>query len=393
MKTNLRHAICGLAIAAITSCPVLAADTAKAAPAVEAPVIAKEGSDVTKVQMAILLDCSGSMSGLLNQARTQLWQTVNEFTRAEYGGKPVMLEVAVYEYGSGIHEGYMKQLLPLTDDLDRVSEVLFELKTTGSAEYCGQAIQAATQNLKWSDKHRDLKVIFIAGNEPFTQGPVDYRKACEGAIKRDITVNTIHCGPEAAGIAGKWKQGALLADGSFMTIDQNQTIVAIPTPQDEELVKLNGNLNKTYIAYGTAEQQHAAVARQTAQDANAAGSNVSSLANRINFKANVQYSNARWDLVDACKNKDFKLADVKEENLPEVLRKLKSEERQPYLDNLAKKRGEIQEQIKKVNTARSKFLVEARKKQAKETGNTLDEAMIAAARKQAIAKQYTFKKE
>ena len=59
-------------------------------------------------------------------------------------------------------------------------------------------------------------MIFIAGNEPFTQGPVDYREGGEGGDPATgITVNTIHCGSEAAGLAAKWKQAALLADGRF----------------------------------------------------------------------------------------------------------------------------------------------------------------------------------
>ena len=33
-----------------------------------------------KIQLAILLDTSSSMSGLINQSRNQLWQVVNEFS-------------------------------------------------------------------------------------------------------------------------------------------------------------------------------------------------------------------------------------------------------------------------------------------------------------------------
>ena len=38
--------------------------------------------------------------------------------------------------------------------------------------------------------------IFIAGNEPFTQGPVNYAESCKAAITKGIIVNTIHCGGE-----------------------------------------------------------------------------------------------------------------------------------------------------------------------------------------------------
>ena len=52
-----------------------------------------------------------------------------------------------------------------------------------------------------------------------------------------------------------------------MSIDQNQKIVEIPTPQDAEIAKLGVELNKTYLPFGKMGQ--AGLARQSAQDANA----------------------------------------------------------------------------------------------------------------------------
>ena len=40
------------------------------------------------VQIAILLDTSNSMDGLIAQAKTQLWNVVNEFVRAKKDGRP-----------------------------------------------------------------------------------------------------------------------------------------------------------------------------------------------------------------------------------------------------------------------------------------------------------------
>ena len=85
-----------------------------------------------KVQIALLLDNSGSMQGLLNQARTQLWKVVNEFAHAKQRGRPVKLEIALYEYGDGV-----RRLSPLTSNLDAVSEQLFGLSIRGGDEYCG----------------------------------------------------------------------------------------------------------------------------------------------------------------------------------------------------------------------------------------------------------------
>ena len=94
-----------------------------------------------------------------------------------------------------------------------MSEELFALKTNGGDEYCGMVIQKATRNLEWSKNKNDLKLIYIAGNEPFTQGPVSYQSAIADAKEHGITVNTIHCGSAqegastgvgGGGAAGEW---------------------------------------------------------------------------------------------------------------------------------------------------------------------------------------------
>ena len=86
------------------------------------------GGGVPKIQIAILLDTSGSMSGLINQARSQLWNVVNSFASAKRDGKQARLEVGLFEYGAGglSHEvGFTRRLSPLTTDIDFVSSKLF----------------------------------------------------------------------------------------------------------------------------------------------------------------------------------------------------------------------------------------------------------------------------
>ena len=143
------------------------------------PVLIEEKAAAKpKVQLAILLDTSGSMDGLIDQARTQLWTIVNEFAFMKRAGQEPELEVALYEYGNSsiaADEGYIRQVLAFTMDLDKVSEELFKLTTNGGSEFCGHAIKSAVEGLKWSEVADDYKAIFIAGNEPFTQGGVEYK--------------------------------------------------------------------------------------------------------------------------------------------------------------------------------------------------------------------------
>ena len=343
------------------------------------------------VQMAILLDTSGSMSGLIDQARTELWAIVNEFIFAKRNGREPELQVALYEYGKSSlprKEGYIRMIVPFTTDLDKVSEELFALRTNGGDEYCGWVIKEATQSLNWNNSPDDLKVIFIAGNEPFTQGSVDYRQSCKAAVAKGIIVNTIHCGSTKAGIDGNWNDGAILADGQYLNIDQSRKTIHVAAPQDKEITELGIKLNDTYIAYGQKGKVY--LERQKAQDSNAAAASKEAALGRAMTKSSLHYRNELWDLVDAVNNNKVELKDIKEEDLPEKMRKMNKEERKAFLEAKTRKRAEIQQRIQVLNEQRKKYVAEEMKKRRLQS-DSLGSAVIKAVRDQAKEKNFTFK--
>ncbi|MFV1964733.1 MAG: VWA domain-containing protein [Pirellulaceae bacterium] len=349
-----------------------------------APVRPASEAAPPRVQLAILLDNSGSMSGLIEQAKSELWRVVNELTTAKQNGKQPRLQVALFTYG----DPPPKQLNELTDDLDRVSESLFAVTISGGSEYCGQVIATATRELAWSENPNDLKLIFIAGNEPFSQGPVDYRAACQEAIAKGIVVNTIHCGN---GIPDDWRDGALLADGKAMSIDQNTQVAHIEAPQDAEIARLGTELNKTYIPFGAAGE--ASRVRQMAQDTNAAQQSAGSSVQRAVSKANAYYRNSAWDLVDAAEEGAVELSTLKKEDLPESLRGMNLQQQRAYVTKQSAERKRLQSQINELNTARKEFVAARRKETAQQAGRkTLDQALAETIRSQAAEKAFTFER-
>lgn len=343
------------------------------------------------IQLAILLDTSNSMDGLINQARTQLWKIVNELATAKRDGQVPQMQVALYEYGKSSlsqDSGFVKLLVPLTDDLDKISEELFALKTDGGEEYCGQVITAATKELKWSESNEDLKLIFIAGNEPFTQGTVDYKKACSAAIAKGIAVNTIFCGNREEGVSTGWEQGALLADGSFLNIDQNQQVAEIDTPFDEKLTKLSSEVNKTYFALGDPEARKEVAQRQAAQDKLAEEATPAAGAERAAFKGSGRYR-AGADLIDSLADGKKQLKDIKDEELPEELKKMSLKEREEFVTKKKEARDKIQKEIQDLSQKRKEYIAEKRREEAKtDQASTLDAAVIKAIRTQAEKKKF-----
>ena len=344
-----------------------------------------------KIQLAILLDTSSSMSGLINQSRNQLWQVVNEFSRTKKNGVTPTLEVAVYEYGNSnlpSTNGYIRQVTALTTELDQVSEGLFALTTNGGDEYCGYVIKTAVTGLKWSKSKHDIKAIFIAGNEPFTQGPVPFQEAIAVAKRKGITINTIHAGNHNEGAQSGWKDGAILAGGDYMSIDQNHRVVHIDAPQDKRIAELNTKLNQTYVPYGT--QGRAKADRQREQDAKSRSISSGLLAKRAESKSSKMYNNSSWDLVDAFETGEVKLEQLPEEELPAAMKKMGKAKQEQYVIGKAKERKKIQEEIATLSKSRNAYVAKEQRKTAKTNVNTVNDAVTKAIRKQAKNKNYVF---
>ncbi len=341
------------------------------------------------IQLAVLLDTSSSMDGLINQAKSQLWKIVNELATAKRNGVTPRLEVALFEYGNDslpAEENYIRMAVPLTGDLDLVSEELFKLTTNGGSEYCGTVIDKAVSTLNWTQDQGSLKMIVIAGNEPFTQGSINYKSACRSAIRNGIVVNTVFCGDHNEGVRTQWKDGADLADGSYMSIDHNDQLVHIEAPQDKEIAELGKQLNSTYIGYG--EEGEKKKERQAAQDINAASVSEEVAVERTVSKSTKQYSNSSWDLIDAVKNDQVEVEELDDDELPDEMKGMTGSEKKEYIESLRRKREEIQEKIQKLNVKRQKYIAEERKKIA--DTQTLDDAILNSVREQAKKKNYTF---
>ncbi|MEM1098157.1 MAG: vWA domain-containing protein [Planctomycetota bacterium] len=333
------------------------------------------------IDVALLLDTSNSMDGLIHQAKSQLWTIVQRFAKAEKHGQPPRLRVALFQYGNTnlpAAEGYIQQVVPLTDNLDELSAALFKLTTSGGDEYCGQVIDEALTRLDWSDQPGAYKAIFIAGNEPFTQGSLDYRDACARAIQMGVVVNTIHCGDYDAGVDGDWADGARLAEGDYLNIDQDRTVVHIDCPQDAEILRLNNELNRTYFWFGHVEVREELGRNQAEQDQLALGLAPSTAVARAATKASAVYDNRGRDLVDTFADAPADIAKLDDEQLPEAFAELSLGDRSAKITALADERADLQQRIAELSAERDAFLVEAQKTQAEDGEATLGDAIVEA---------------
>lgn len=355
-----------------------------AAPAGAAPTAAR-------VQIALLLDTSSSMDGLINQARSRLWKIVTAMSTARRDKTAATLELALYEYGnSGLSakSGYLRKVSDFTTDLAHVSEQLHTLTTNGGEEYCPTVIVTSVDNLGWSQDPGDLRMIVIAGNEPFGQGAITPQEACKAANRKGITVTTLFCGNDQEGRRTGWYDGATCSGGAYHAIDTDEAMAYVTTPYDKELQTLNDRLNRTYLHYGA--QGRKFKARQSEQDANAVQLSSAVMADRIAAKASGAYANSTWDIVDLARTNPVAAAELKEDDLPAELKGKTAPERRQRIDQLATERERINKDIRALDAKRADFIGQAQKAQASRP-STIDEVILKSIRALAEKKGFAMK--
>ncbi|HMI77279.1 MAG TPA: hypothetical protein VK484_00715 [Ferruginibacter sp.] len=321
-----------------------------------------------KIQVAILLDVSGSMDGLIEQAKAQLWNMVSTMGKVKCNENvSPKIEIALYEYGrttNDARKGYVKQINSFINDLDSLSQNLFSLKTNGGDEFCGQVIYSSLNELQWDAAPENYKVIFIAGNEDFLQGNLHYTKACTDAKNKGVIVNTIYCGDKMQGIREHWNLAGECGNGSYTNINQNAKEEEIPTPYDSMIYSLNDKLNDTYVSYGYAAGR--SKAKQLQMDEANAGMSKSAGIKRIKAKSNAAvYNNAQWDLVDAKRKEgDGFLSKIDKKELPDSLKNKSNEEIKKIVDQKSRDRSNIQKEIGSLNTQRDAYIATEKAKNA-----------------------------
>ena len=351
---------------------------------------AEAAEEKPHIDVVFCIDCSGSMGPVIETAKQKVWAIVNQVAKAKPSPE---LRIGLIGYGNATGPF---RTFALTSDLDEVYKNLLPFDDRlGGDEFVGLAIHKATTEMKWAEGKQVMKVIYVVGNETAHQGPAefDYTKTARAAIAKGIMVNAIYCGDyDYATAHSTWQEFAKLADGSYTEIAGQGGAVTVATPFDQELTDLSGKLNTTYVGYG--EQRREKVAQQVANDATSAHYSLSSAADRAGAKASPQYGNGNWDLVDATKSvKDFDVKKLKDEELPEEMRKMTPDERVAFVARKAKEREQIAGQIKELSGKRDVYIKAEVAKKGLDTNKSFDESVRKSITEQAAKKGFEFEGE
>ena len=362
----------------------------------------KNQNESNLIQVALLLDTSGSMKGLIDQAKCQLWNVISDLERANKSSQPIRLQIALYQFGiakdaGGSEEnGFLEKVVGFTDNLDHLSSKLFSLHAgNGGNEYYGEVIKSALDHLAWSTDPKVYKVAFVAGNETFHQGKVSFSELTEHIKDKSITVNTIYCGPEKKkGDFDGWKTAASSVKGLFRQIDHNHHLPEIETPFDKPMRDLNAKLNETFVWFGEGSQ-HAA-SNQHQQDANALDLSDHAFAARMSAKIGHLYHHVHHDLIDAIQHGKADPSKMEVDQMPPLLASLDAEARKKLISDKTMDRQVIRRKMADLISKRHRFL-EMKMSESHDLkfdgDKVLGSALSKAIRKQAKSKGYSFSRK
>ena len=340
------------------------------------------------IDLAIALDTSQSMQGLIDTTRLQLWEIVNDLHRAE--PKPT-LRVALLTFGNAGNDprtGWVSVESDLTEDLDLVSERLFSLTSDGGTEFVARVLQMALQGLSWTASDDALKLLFVAGNEPADQDPeVSFREMSDLARRQGIFVQSVFCGSAGKPDSGTWKELAELAAGGFASVDHRTRRAPSGSPFDNELVALSAAVNDTYLPLGDEGRER--LRNRRTQDLKVQQASVAAAASRALTKSTLMES-ASWDLVAAVDADEALLYEIEESRLPESIRGMDFEERRLYVEEMRLERERLRERIVELAAARREFVAAQRAVDEGGDAPTFDALVRRSIREKAEEKGFLF---
>ena len=346
------------------------------------------GSNTPALEMVFVLDTTGSMGGLIDGPKQRIWGIVNDVMQSSSHPSVKIGLVAYRDRG----DEYVTQVLPLTDDLDKVYTTLMEYRAAGGGDGPEDVRRALADGLNkagWSSHIQNVaRIIFLVGDAP----PHDYADEQDTlvsaalAVKQGMIVNTIQCGIERE-TTEVWKAIAQRGQGQYFAIPQNGGVQTVSTPYDDQISLLGMKLGSSYLPYGGGagadgvqyriEAKRMADATETIVARAPAEARVQRSVNKvINEKAYI------GDLLQDIENGSMKIDSIKEDDLPSDLRGLAAADRTKEIEKRLAERREIRQQILELSKQRTEYIAAEQKKRSGETKNSFDLAVSAALKEQ-----------
>ncbi|MET3842587.1 vWA domain-containing protein [Bradyrhizobium sp. OAE829] len=320
------------------------------------------------VEVAFVLDTTGSMGGLIEGAKRKIWSIATAIVDSNPDAEIRMGLVAYRDIG----DDYVTRKVELTRDIQDLYANLLELKARGGGDWpesVNEALDIAVNKMQWTDGGDVRRIVFLVGDAPphmdYAQD-TKYPVTLKVAKQKDIIVNAVLAG-NAVDTERVWRDIAQNGNGRFIPIPQDGgQVVVIETPYDEDIIILQREINGTVIPYGPRAMQKRTEDKtlQLSKVAAAAPSQASEMASFINkrSKATSEAVTGDGDLVADVSAGRSSFSSIKEEDLPDNLRAMKPEQRVDEVNKQMHQRKALNEKLGALVAKRDKYVADARAK-------------------------------
>jgi hypothetical protein len=304
------------------------------------------------IELVLALDTTGSMGGLIERAKSELWGIVDRLSAADPAPRIRVGLVAYRDRG----DDYVTRVFDLSGDIDAVYADLLAFQAAGGGdgpESVNRGLYDAVHGVAWSGDARVQRVVILAGDAPPHMDYADdvpWTTTVQVARSRRIAIHAIQCGGDSL-TREVWTRIAQGGGGRYAALAGSR---APSSPYDGELAALNRALAETVLPYGeSAERARAAVDRARDADDAAAAARASYLGRR-----GAAATDARGDLVAAVEGGEVDWRRLPEESLPDALRERPAGERQLALDDQRARRRGLLGEIAYLSRKRDAWLEE-----------------------------------
>ena len=320
------------------------------------------------VEVAFVLDTTGSMGGLIEGAKRKIWSIATSIVDSNPDADIRMGLVAYRDIG----DDYVTRKVELTRDIQDLYANLLELRARGGGDWpesVNEALDVAINKLQWTSGNDVRRIVFLVGDAPphmdYAQD-TKYPVTLSVAKQKDIIVNAVLAG-NAADTERVWRDIAQNGNGRFIPIPQDGgQVVVIETPFDEDIIILQREINGTVIPYGPRAMQKRTEDKtmQLSRMAAAAPSQASEMASFINkrAKATSEAVTGDGDLVADVGTGRSSFSAIKEEDLPDNLRAMKPEQRVDEVNKQMNQRKALNEKLSALVAKRDRYVADARAK-------------------------------
>ncbi len=330
-----------------------------------------------QIDVVFALDTTGSMSGMIAGAKRKIWSLANEISSGQ--PRPIV-RFGLVGYRD-INDAYITKVTGLSTDMDAMYDELMAFTADGGGdgpEHVNQALADALDKMEWKQGPKVLRLVFLVGDAPphndYNDG-LNSEALAKRAKEKGIIVNAIRTGTDNT-TGEAWKKIASLSGGQFHSIAQSGGMVAVATPYDKKLAKLNLALADSTIAYGSEGSR---------------GKMRTKVANRRAMKAEVAASAASYsaktpsaglgggDLFEELESGRVSLDSLDGSSMDPGLRALSTDERKVFIAKKKKSRAKAQKELKKIAKDRDAWV----KKNVKKDKGSMDSKMMGSVKEQA----------